>query len=62
MHTVESFLFVRANVHGFVKILLLHWKVISWVTGLLHYNARNCIMFHGDVNSWVGVICEIHEH
>ena len=50
---------------GIIKILLVRGKVISWVTGLLHYNARQFITLlnvHGDINSWVGVTHKIHEH
>ena len=49
--TVESFLFMGANVHGLiVNILLLRWDIISWITGLLHYDAKqfiNLLMFMG---------------
>ena len=38
--TVESFLFIRANVHGLiVNILLVRGDIISLITGMLHYYA-----------------------
>ena len=48
-----------------VKILLVHGDIFSWVTGLMHYNARQfntLFKVHGDANSWVRVTHEIHEH
>ena len=48
-----------------VKILPVRGDVISWVTGFRHYNARQFITslnVCGDVNSWVRVTHEIHEH
>ena len=41
--TVELFLFVRASVLGFSKFCCFVGNVISWLNGLLHYNARQCI-------------------
>ena len=48
-----------------VNILLVRGNEILWVTGLLHNNARQFISLLnvlGDVNSWVRVTHEIHEH
>ena len=49
-----------------VKILLVGGDVISWITGLLHYNTRQFISLLnicGDINSWVRVSHEIpNEH
>ena len=62
-YTVISFLIpLGANVRGLCKFC---WFVISWITGLLLYNARRTITlfdFRGDVNSWVRVTHEIHEN
>ena len=49
----------------FVDILLVSGDIISWVTGLMQYNAGKFITWlnvHGDVNLWVRVTHEIHEH
>ena len=54
-----------ANVCGLSKIVLVRWDVVLWITGLLHYNARQLctlINIHGDVTSWVRVIHEIIKH
>ena len=40
---VESVLFAGANVRGLSKILLVHWNLILWVTGLLHYDIERFI-------------------
>ena len=48
-----------------IKILLVRGDIISWATGLIHYNARRFITLfkvRGDVSSWVRVTHEIHEH
>ena len=48
-----------------VKILLVRENVMSWVPGLLHYNARQFITLFNvreDVNSWVRVTLEIYEY
>ena len=48
-----------------VQILLGRWGVISWVTGLLHYNARQfiCLLIvRGDLNPWVRITYKINEH
>ena len=48
-----------------VKVLLVHRDVISWVTGLRQYNARQFITslnICGDINWWVRVTYKIHEH
>ena len=53
---MESFLFVGGQYSWIVKTLLVRGDVNSWVTGLLHYNARQfstLLDVHGDVNSWV---------
>ena len=47
-----------------VKILLVGGDVISWITGLLHYNTRQFISLLnicGDMNSWIRVSHGIHE-
>ena len=47
------------------QILLVCEDKISWVTGLLHYNERQFISslnHHRDVNLWVRLTHEIHEH
>ena len=46
-----------------IKILLVCGDVISLVTGLLHYNARQFITLlnvYGDVSLWVHLIHKIH--
>ena len=50
---------------GIIKILLVQGDVISWVTGLLHFSARQFMTLLnvcGDINSWVSVTHKIHEH
>ena len=48
-----------------VQNFLVRGAVISWVTGFRHNIARQfttSLNFCGDVNSWVRVTHEIHEH
>ena len=48
-----------------IQILLFLWDVISWVNGLLHYIVRwfiTLLHIHGEVNSWIRVTHNIHEH
>ena len=51
---------IGAQYSWIIKILLVRWDVISWVTGLLHYNIRNslpvvCLILvrTRDVNLWI---------
>ena len=47
------------------KQLLFRRDIISWVTGLLHFNTRQFITLLNvseDVNSWLRVPYEVHEH
>ena len=47
------------------KILLVRGEVISWLTGLWHYNARKFISslnVRWDVNLWVRVTHEIYDY
>ena len=65
MDTVESYLFMGANVCGLSKILLVRGAVILWVTGFKHNIARQFITslnVCGEVNSWARVTHGIHEH
>ena len=60
-----SFFFQRRQRSWLIKILLVPWDVILWVTGLLHYNARWFITFldvRWDVCLWLRVTHEIHQH
>ena len=66
---VESYLFVGANICGLSKFCwfdpAMHEDVISWVTGLLHYNAKQFITLlnvHEYVNSWERVPNKINKH
>ena len=53
INTLESFLFVGAQWSLIVKIFLVHRDLISWVTGLLHYKARQLLVIYDLVNhSW----------
>ena len=48
-----------------IKIKLVRGDVILFVTGLRHYNARQFIIslnVLGDVNLWVRMTDEMHEH
>ena len=55
-YSVVSFIFM-----GNVKILLVRRDVISWVTGLLHNNARQFITLI-KVDSWERETPEIEKH
>lgn len=55
--TVGSMFYVGASwMFAEYQILMVHWEIISWVTGLRNYNVRRFISLlyvHGDINLWV---------
>ena len=65
-HTEESVSFKGGSNSWIGKILLVWGDFISWVTGLMNYNARQFITLisnvRGDINLWVRVAYKIHEH
>ena len=62
---IEIILIRRDQCLLIIKIKLVRGDVISWVTGLRHYNASQLIIslnVLGDVNLWVRMTDEMHEH
>lgn len=63
-YTVESILFVGANVLDYQNFDGL-WDEVLWVTGQLHFIVLRCtsmLYIRGHVNLWVRVTHNILEH